>query len=324
MEALKSFSLGQNSLIMKLKSIHLLILSTLCWGPSFLFIKIALVELSPIMLSILRIGLGALILNLVLIMRRDYPTRDIRFWKDSAVAGFFSVALPFLLINWGQQFIDSSLGALLNGTTPFFTVLFSLVLLRNEPVSENKIRGIVLGFIGLLILVFPNLREGMSAGVLGIGAVVLASASYGLGWVWVRKRLIEVPSFKAPAAQLLIGTLYLLPIGFFTDSGVNPSEISLLTISSVLFLGTFGTAVAFIFYFKLIEKAGASYASMVTFLVPVIGVFLGVLILQETITVWILSGALLILYGIYIGSRKPMKPCCPEASIDIRSFSKIR
>ena len=234
---------------MKLKNIHLLILLAFCWGPSFLFIKLALVELSPIMLSFLRIGLGAFILNIILLLRANYLPKDRSFWLNSAVAAFFSVALPFMLINWGQQFIDSSLGALLNGTTPFFTVLFSMYLLQHEKNSTNKIIGIVIGFIGLLILVSPNLNEGLTLSSLGILAVVLASASYGIGWVWVRKKLTGIPSFKAPAAQLLIATVFLLPFVIFGTSNDSSFSLSLTTIGSVIALGSLGTAVAFILYF---------------------------------------------------------------------------
>ena len=309
---------------MKLRNIHLLILLALCWGPSFLFIKLALAELDPIRLSFLRIGVGALILNVILLIRKNYLPKSWRFWRDSAVAAFFSVALPFMLINWGQQFIDSSLGSLLNGTTPFFTVIFSAILLKSEKVSANKVRGIVIGFVGLMVLVFPNLQEGVNASFWGIMAVVLASTSYGMGWVWVRKRLVGTASFKAPATQLLLATVFLTPFLFFSESSTPMTEWSSITIISIAGLGTLGTSIAFILYFKLIEQAGASYASMVTYLVPVIGVLLGSLILREEITIWMLAGAVLILYGIYTGGKKPVTYCCPEQRVDARLFTRFR
>lgn len=309
---------------MKLKNIHLLILLAICWGPSFLFIKLALNDLSPTMLSVFRIGIGAVVLNLILLFNRNYLPMKLSFWRDSAIAAFFSVAFPFMLINWGQQFIDSSLGSLLNGTTPFFTVIFSSLLLRGDSISANKIKGITIGFIGLMVLVSPALRAGVNAGFWGIMAVVLASASYGVGWVWVKKRLTGIKSFKAPATQLLIATIYLLPIAWLTEPTIKVAEWSMVTIFSILSLGVLGTAIAFILYFRLIAQAGASYASMVTYLVPVIGVLLGVVVLQEEITIWMLAGTSLILYGIYLGGKKEMIECCPEESIDLAAFSKVR
>ena len=308
---------------MKLKSLPLLILLALCWGPSFLLIKLALIQLDPVLLSVFRIGIGALVLNLILLMRKDFLPKDLSFWKASAVAAFFSVALPFMLINWGQQFIDSSLGALLNGTTPFFTVIFSFLLLHGELISTNKVKGISLGFIGLVVLVYPNLVQGVTASLTGIVAIVLASASYGVGWVWVKKYLTGIPSFKAPAAQLLIATTYLLPFVLFSDTEVKASAWNLVTIGSVVSLGVLGTAIAFILYFRLIAQAGPSYASMVTYLVPVIGVVLGVVILQESLTPWMLAGAGLILFGIYLGN-KPKREAPKENCVDLRVLSKVR
>ncbi len=308
---------------MNLKSIHLLILLALCWGPSFLFIKLALIQLNPVLLSVLRIGIGALLLNVILLIRKDFLPSDSSFWKASAVAAFFSVALPFMLINWGQQFIDSSLGALLNGTTPFFTVIFSFLLLQNESIPANKVRGIAIGFLGLIVLVYPNLNQGMNASLTGIAAVVLASVSYGVGWVWVKKHLTGIASFKAPAAQLLIGTLYLIPFIFFSEQEISMTSLSMVTISAVIALGVLGTAIAFILYFQLIAKAGPSYAAMVTYLVPVIGVFLGVLVLDETLTPWMMGGAGMILFGIYLGNR-PKRDNSSNTCVDLGAFSKVR
>lgn len=300
-----------------------MILLALCWGPSFLFIKLALIQLDPVLLSVFRIGIGAFVLNIILLMRKDFLPKDLGFWKASAIAALFSVALPFMLINWGQQFIDSSLGSLLNGTTPFFTVIFSFLLLQNESISVNKFRGIGLGFLGLIVLVYPNLIQGVSASLTGIAAVVLASASYGVGWVWVKKHLTGIPSFKAPAAQLLLATIYLLPFVLFTERENTIASWTIVTVGSIIALGVLGTAIAFILYFKLITKAGPSYASMVTYLVPVIGVVLGIIVLNETLTPWMLCGAGLILFGIYLGN-KPKKETKSENCVDLAVLSKVR
>lgn len=302
---------------MKLKNSHLLILLAFCWGPSFLFIKLALDELDPIMLSVFRIGTGAFILNLLLLVKKNYLPKSVNFWKNSAIAAIFSVAVPFMLINWGQQYIDSSLGSLINGTTPFFTVIFSGLLLKNERISKNKIKGITIGFFGLFVLVFPKLIGGFNASLWGIMALVSASASYGIGWVWVRKKLVGISSFKAPASQLLLATLFLLPFTLFAENPVSASVMSPVTICAVLMLGIFGTSIAFIINFKLIERAGASYASMSTYIVPVIGIFLGAIVLKEDITIWTIFGALLILLGIYLGGKKEKIICSDQPSAGI-------
>lgn len=307
---------------MKNRNIYLLFLLTLCWGPSFFFIKIALQELSPLMLAAMRIGLGALVLNITLMLRGESLPKQRRFWLDTFVAGLFSVTIPFLLINWGQQYVSSSLGALLNGLTPIFTILFSLMFLKHESLNENKIKGIVLGFLGLIVLVWPEIQEGVSATIMGIMAISLAAASYGLGWVYVRKRLVNTPSFKAPAAQLLGVSSYLVPLAILLEGKVN-FELSWQTLTAVGSLGVLGTAIAFILNFKLIEKAGASYASMVSYVIPVMAVVLGVFFLGEKVTGWFFTGAVFILMGIYVGNRKP-KNVSSIPDIDKCAFSKVR
>jgi drug/metabolite transporter (DMT)-like permease len=308
---------------MKLKSVHLLLLLSLCWGPSFLFIKIAVQELSPLMLAALRIGFGALILNVFLLTKGHYLPKSRRFWFDCFIAGLFAVSIPFLLINWGQQYVSSSLGSLLNGLTPIFTILFSLFILNNEKLSENKVKGIFLGFLGLGVLVYPDLSQGITANARGILAISLGAASYGIGWVYVRKRLVNIPSVKAPAAQLLIVSLYLVPSAFLLDSDFSIYQLSWETIGSVWALGLFGTALAFLINFKLIEQAGASYASMVTYLMPIVGVILGVTILDESLSLWFAAGASLILSGIYIGNKK-INTKRSITTLDVGLYSKFR
>lgn len=309
---------------MKMKNIYLLILLACCWGPSFLFIKIAIEEVPPMVLAGLRIGIGALILNLFLLLRKERLPMTREFWKKTFIAGFFAQALPFTLINWGEQYVDSSLASLLNGLVPLFTIVLAQIMLADERMTENKLKGVVLGFIGLLILIYPNIENGLSGSVQAILAITIAAISYGIGLVYIRKNLINVPSFHAPAAQLLSVTIYLVPISFLSSPDFSLMDISWPTIGSVAVLGLFGTAIAFILYFKLIERSSASYASMVTYLMPMIGVILGVAFLSEQLTTWMIAGAIAILSGIYIGNKKRQKGRKFEGSLDMKLYSKFR
>lgn len=307
---------------MRLKNIHLLILLALCWGPSFLFIKIAVVEIPPLLLAALRIGLGAVLLNAILLIKGDYLPKDKKFWLDVTIGGFFAIGLPFGLINWGQQFIDSGLASLINGLVPIFTIITAAVLMPSETIGENKIKAAGLGFIGLIILLYPSLKDGISASTFGIVAIALAAISYSIGLVYIKKRLTGIASFKAPAAQLLVVSFYLIPIGFLSKGSLDFLAVSLAAWGSVLALGVLGTAIAFIIYFKLIEQAGPSYASMVTYLMPVIGVILGVVFLKELLTIWTIGGGALILLGIYLANKK--EPARKPTRVDVRLYTKFR
>lgn len=310
---------------MKNKNLFLLILLATCWGPSFLFIKVAVAEVSPMMLTAIRIGVGAIVLNGFLLLKGDKLPKDLSFWRKVLVAGFFGQALPFALINWGEQFVDSSLAAVLNGLTPISTILLAQMMLPDEKMTKNKLKGALMGFAGLIILVFPSLLGGVASTTMGIVAITAASISYGLCLVYVRKNLLHAKPNHAPAAQLLTVTIYLIPLAFLLDP-----EFSLLTISwgaqiSMLILGIFGTAVAFVIYFKLLERTSAAYVSMVTFLMPIYGIVLGILFLNEAFNLWMLAGSVCILGGIFLVSkRKERIPKRFDERVDFKVFSPFK
>jgi len=292
---------------MKNKNLFLLILLASCWGPSFLFIKIAVAEVSPMMVAGLRIAIGAVVLNMILLFRKERLPTKRSFWKKIFIAGFFAQALPFTLINWGEQFVDSSIASLLNGLTPLSTIVLAQLMLKDEKMTSNKVRGVVLGLIGLIILVLPSLFAGVTGTVQGILAITLAALSYGVGLVYIRKNLIAVPAMHAPAAQLLSVSIYLLPIAFFITPQFSLLAVSVASLISIALLGVFGTAIAFIVYFKLLERTSAGYVSMVTFLMPIYGVILGITFLDEPLTLWMLLGATSILGGISQVQQKDEK-----------------
>lgn len=311
---------------MKIKNYQLLILLASLWGPSFLFIKIAVEEVPPVMLATLRIGIAAVILNLFLLIRKERLPRDLDFWKKTFIAGLFAQAIPFVLINWGEQFVDSSLASILNGLLPLFTIIFAHFLIAEERLTKQKVLGVMLGFVGLVVLVIPGLSKGAEGSLYGILAITTATISYGIGLSYIKKHFSKATSFKAPAAQLLSVSVYLLPVSFFAYPEFSFSTLSDATIGSIFILAIFGTAIAFIVYFKLIESSSAAYASLVTYLMPIYGILLGIVFLDEKVSVWMLSGAVLILFGIRIakksGSARRKSPV--EFHVDSALYTKFR
>lgn len=311
---------------MKIKNTYLLLILASLWGPSFLFIKIAVAEIPPIMLAALRIGIAAFILNLFLIFRKKRLPVDLDFWKKTLVAGFFAQAIPFVLINWGEQYVDSSLASVLNGLMPLFTIIFAHFIVADERLTSRKFWGVLTGFAGLLVLVMPSLLRGAEGSLMGIVSITVATMSYGVGLSYIRKHFANTPSFKAPAAQLLSVTIYLLPLAMISYPDFSITSVSTSALGSLLILAFFGTAVAFIAYFKLIEQSSAGYASLVTYLMPIYGVILGIIFLNEKVSVWMLIGAALILLGIRM-TRKRVKKLNPKpfcANVDPALFTKFR
>jgi len=291
---------------MKIKNLLLLIALATLWGPSFLIIKVAIVEIEPITLAALRIGIAALLLNLYVIPFRKTFVKDWKFWKHVTIAGFFAQALPFVLINWGEQYIDSALASILNGLTPIFTLLIANFAVREDKMTTPKVIGTVLGFIGLIILISPTFQGGLSGSTMGVIAVSIAAISYGVALIYNRINLKNAPPLAAPASQLLVTSIYLVPLAWFIETP-NLSAVSMEAYGAVLFLAAFGTALAFVIYFILLEKTSASYVSQVTYLVPIFGVILGAIFLDESIYKEAIIGGGIILLGVLIINRS-MKP----------------
>ena len=270
------------------------------WGPSFLFIKIAVAEIPPLTLVVGRVGIGAVLIYLVLRLRGRNLPRFGPVWKHFAVMAFFQNALPFALFNWGEQHIDSALAAILNGTTPLFTILLAHIFVEDDRLTMDKLLGVVVGFAGLLTLIAPSLFEGFQATTWGLLAVTLAAASYGIAIVYSRLNLRGLPPLVAPTAQLSLATLYMLPLSLLIEQPFRLPGPSLNAIGSLLALAIFGTAMAFVVYYYVLERTSATNISMVTYLVPIFGVILGVVVLSEQLRWNAYAGCILILLGVMV------------------------
>ncbi len=283
-----------------LQNLLVLLLLALLWGPSFFFIKIAVSEISPLTLVLGRVGIAAGLLYLLLRLRGQRLPKFGPIWKHFAVIGFFSNALPFTLFNWSELYISSALASILNGTTPLFTLVLAHFFVADDRVTPLKAVGALMGFGGLVVLIAPSLFGGVHATTLGLIAATSAAASYGIALVYTRKYLRGLPPLVGPTAQLLVATVYIAPLAFIIDQPWTGPIPSWQAVGSLLFLAVLGTGVAFVFYYRLIERASATFVSMVTYLVPVVGLALGVFILNEQPGWNAYAGGALILLGVMI------------------------
>lgn len=285
---------------MTIRNLLLLLSLAALWGPSFLFIKVAVNEIPALTLVCGRVSGAALILFLVLKLRRISLPPFGRIWIHFAAMAFFANAFPFVLITWGEIYIDSALAAILNGTTPLFTIVLAHLLIRDDRMTPARTGGISLGFIGLLFLIGPDISSGATASVSGIMAVAIASASYGWAMVYGRKYLTQLPPLVAPTAQLLLASVYMIPLSLALEQPFAMPMPSIEALGSLIALAIFGTAIAFVVYYRILEKAGATYLSTVTYLLPVIGVILGIAVLGERVRWNAFVGCALILCGIML------------------------
>ena len=256
----------------------LLLLLSAIWGASFLFIKIGVSEIGPITFSMLRVLIGSLVLLAIVLTRRQRERMDRGVWRRMAVVGLFGTALPFTFIGWGTQFISSGLSAILNATTPLFAFILATAL-GSEDLRAVRAVGVVVGFGGIVALMWPQLQGGWQASLLGELAVVAGSLCYAISAVYMRRHLTGQPALLTALGQVGMGCLILIPFSLLEQ----PWQFrpSLTAVAALLALGTVGTGLAYIIYVRLIQGLGATGASLVTQIVPLFAVFWGWLVLAE-------------------------------------------
>jgi drug/metabolite transporter (DMT)-like permease len=276
----------------------LLILGTI-WGSSYLFIKVAVAEVPVMTLIAGRLLLAATILWLLLWALGKSMPRSRSLWGAYAVMGILSGMLPWALISWGEQYIPSNLAALLQATMPIFTVILATLLAEDEHMTWRRVLGVVIGFIGVSILMVPDLRRGLQANLLGQLAVVLSSASYAGAAIFARKRLRGQPPLASTTGQLTMGALFTLPLSLLIDRPFDLSP-SLPAAASWLGLIVLGTVLAYVIYYALLERTNATFVSTVTYVIPINGLMLGALVLGEPLTLALAGSSVLILLGVLL------------------------
>mgnify|MGYP001039334115 CR=1 FL=1 len=279
----------------------LLLLGSL-WGSSYLFIKIVVGEVPPTTLVAVRLALSAVIMWGVVLASRQKIPRDRSLWGAYTVMGFLSGTLPYVLISWGEQYIPSGLAALLQATMPLFTVIMAHFLIREERMSLWSALGVAVGFGGVVLLMLPDLRQGLQASLLGQLAIVGSSVSYARATIYARVRLRNQPPMMSTLGQLTMGAVLTLPLSLIIDRPFDLSP-SPTVLGAWLGLAVLGTVIAYVIYYALIERTSATYTSMVTYIIPVNGLILGALILDEPLTATVLGSAALILLGVLLVRR---------------------
>ena len=275
--------------------VMLVVLSVL-WGGSFFFVELALDGLGPFTLVTGRVGLGALALLIFVYATGNRMPRSAGLWGAFIVMGAFNNLIPFSLIAWGQVHIDSGLAAILNATTPLFTVLLAHVMTRDEKMSGGKLAGVVFGLIGVAVLIGPEALSGLGVQGLGQIAVLVASLSYGFAGIFGR-RFREIPSSVAATGMLTTSTLMVAPLALVLERPWTASP-GIGALLSVVGLAALCTAMAYLLYFRILARAGATNLLLVTFLIPVSALLLGTIFLGERLDWTAFAGMALIFAGL--------------------------
>jgi drug/metabolite transporter (DMT)-like permease len=283
----------------------LLVLLAVIWGATFFFAEIALRELTPLWLTLLRVALAALFLSCVLLATgARLPLRpDIVI--GLLVMGLLNNVLPFSLIFWSQTAIDSSLAAILNATTPFWVVLMAHVVTRDERATVGRVAGCAIGFAGVAVMLGPAALLGLGSAFLPQLAVLLATLSYAAAGLFGR-RFRGLPPVGVAAGQLVASAFVMLVLVLATQPVAPLAALSLATWAAVLALAVVGTGIAYVLYFRLLASAGATNLLLVTLLIPISAVALGAALLGEQLALEQILGMLLILVGLAIIDGRPL------------------
>ncbi|RMF10846.1 MAG: EamA/RhaT family transporter [Alphaproteobacteria bacterium] len=266
-----------------------------------MFVKIAVTDIPPLSLAAGRVALGAGVLTLVALLQGQRFPRDRTAWLHALIVGIIGTVVPFFLIGWGQQYVDSALAAISMSSVPLFTLPLAHLLTHDEKLAPIKIAGVILGFIGVALLVLASTSETLESTPVGLIAILVAAFCYALAGILIRK-MPEENAAVSGAMILLTGATVLIALSCLVDRPwrLAPGFEALL---SVAVLGVFSTGLATLALVKLIERVGVTFASLNNYLVPVVGIACGVVWLDETLqpSAWI--AFTFILVGVYLTSK---------------------
>jgi len=268
------------------------------WGIPYLFIKVAVDELSPAMVVWVRVALGALLLLPIVIARGDIKRLNVTDWSWIVVFAIVEIALPFGALSYAEIRLSSSTTAILIAAVPILSAIIGWRIGIDDRITKGRALGLVVGVIGVATLVGIDIR---GDDLLSVAALGITIVGYSLGPIIVATKLSRAPALSVITMALVVNTLIYAPFAWVTRPG---GPVSAEAWWSVVILGVFCTALAFITFFALIAEAGPSRTTVITFIAPAVALALGVVVLAEPITWGIIVGFPLVIAGSYLATRK--------------------
>ena len=268
------------------------------WGSTWLVIKIGLETMTPLLSAGLRFAVAGIILYGIIRMRKiPIPWNEKTRWFYFVIA-FTSFSVPFGLVYWGEHQISSGMTSILFATYPLWVAIISSLLIPEDRITAAKIVGVLLGFIGVVVIFSHNVQfDASSATLLGMGAVILSGAIQAFSAVTIKKHGHEISPFVVSFVPMTISAVMLLAGSYFVED-LSAVQFTPSALFSIIFLAIFGTIVTFVSYFWLLKRVEVVILSLTAFVTPVIAVLLGVIILKEQVFPELFAGASLVFLGI--------------------------
>jgi len=272
------------------------------WSASFLWIKIAIVELGPFTVVAYRLLLGLAFTSGIVFLRRLQWPRNLKEWMPFFIIGVINMSIPFFLVTWSELHIDSAVASILNATVPLFTLLIAHFFLHDDRITAQKLIGLSIGFGGVVVLLSKDIGTSQNS-ILGQMAVILASLLYAISTVYARKNTLHVDGIVRGTSPLVSAAAVSWIAAFTVERPIAIPTLSLTWIA-LLWLGILSSGLAFIMVFYLIHEIGPTRTTMVTYLFPIGGVILGVIFLNEHLSWQLITGTILIIASLAVVNWK--------------------
>ena len=271
----------------------------LIWGGSFLSIRIALDEISPLMSVAHRVTWAMLVLWVVVAVMRIPLPRNPRIWFAFLVIGLLNNVIPFVLMAWGQLHIESGLTSILNAFTAVVGVVMAALFFSDERLTPRKIIGVVLGFFGVSVAIGLENFKNFDLRSLAQLAVIGGTVAYAVAGVWARKNLVGMPPQLAAAGMLTGATVIMLPLVYFVE-GLPTFDLQPRTLVAIGYYAVIATAAAYLLYYRVLAMAGSGNLMLVTLLVAPIAITLGAVVLGEKLSANAFVGFVILAVGLII------------------------
>ncbi|MCU1320759.1 MAG: EamA/RhaT family transporter [Acidobacteriaceae bacterium] len=302
---------------MKLRDTLELLLLSAIWGASFLLISLTVQSFPPPWVALIRTACGSAFLwTVLLVRRRSLPPRRLIVWL--LLVALFNNAIPFVFFAIGERIVPSSIAAIFNATTPIWTLLLSLTFLRQKAESST-IPGVLLGFFGVILVVYSHGAASPGTSVrsylIGIMFIALASCGYAIATILAKTKLVGLDPIGLATTQLSLACLMIIPVALL---GPHPAVILRSSVLAGIVLGVFGSGLAYLLYYSLLDRISSTRVVAVTYLLPIWGLFWGA-IAHESITPTAYLGVAIVILGLYLLNRKtspklavPSTETCPK------------
>ena len=288
----------------------LIAILSILWGGAFFLIEVGLRSYPPITLVFARLALAVPPMWIAMRIMGDRLPNDSRSWWLLSVVGALNCALPFILFFWGQQYLESGYASILNATTPLWGVITAHFMTSDEKATPARVFGVLLGLAGIVVMAWPEAVKGLTGNIVAQIACLVSTVFYSFAAIYGRRlSQTSMTPMVVATGQTVAAALLMLPIMLIVDHPWTMTAPRLDATLAALTLGLLSTALAYVLYFRLIDRSGASNAQLVAFLMPILAIILGIAFLNESLSQRQVAGAALIALGL--------------AAIDGRLFSRF-